>query len=236
MPLYPDAPRGASIFCKAEIEDGKLSISGVIGPLASGNALGGCGQIDMEFQHRNPQDDDTRYSSPIPAASIKYAKGWDAEKWLDFLDIWKAWHLNDMTAGCEHQEAERWGNKTIVKKTWKLTPETLSDQRKIEERTMESLKTRGRAEISDEEREILNFEYEVIAPEPPHSFYYKLEKEEQARSGHTYETEHPDGVLSKPCPVCGYKYGTEWKCRELPESVIKFIEALPEPEKVPAWV
>ena len=24
------------------------------------------------------------------------------------------------------------------------------------------------------------------------------------------ENEHPDGILSKPCPVCGYKYGNSW--------------------------
>jgi hypothetical protein len=44
-------------------EDGRFSISGVIGPLPSGNALGGCGQIDMEFAHRNDNDNDKRYSN-----------------------------------------------------------------------------------------------------------------------------------------------------------------------------
>jgi hypothetical protein len=50
------------------------------------------------------------------------------------------------------------------------------------------------------------------------------------------ESESPLGLLSKPCPVCGYKYGTAWKKRELPAEVITFIESLPEPTKQPAWI
>ncbi len=54
------------LFAKIEIDNGKLSISGVIGPMKSGNARGGCGQIDMEFAHRNPAHDDQRYNPPTP--------------------------------------------------------------------------------------------------------------------------------------------------------------------------
>ncbi len=32
-------------------------------------------------------------------------------------------------------------------------------------------------------------------------------------------SEHPEGLLTKPCPVCGYKYGTEWKKETLPDQV-----------------
>lgn len=37
--------------------------------------------------------------------------------------------------------------------------------------------------------------------------------------------EHPSGLLGKPCPVCGYEYGTEWKTEELPDAVIEYIGA-----------
>ena len=100
--------RRASVYCKISFKDGKLSISGVIGPLPSGNALGGCGQIDMEFKHRDPKDDDARYNALITPEQFKYAPGWDTDKWLKFLDIWKRHHLNDMQAGCEHQRALGW--------------------------------------------------------------------------------------------------------------------------------
>lgn len=35
--------------------------------------------------------------------SITYANGVDSDTVNDLLDIWDAWHLNDMRAGCEHQ-------------------------------------------------------------------------------------------------------------------------------------
>jgi hypothetical protein len=93
-----------SLYCVVKEEHGRLSFTGVIGPLASGNAHGGAGQIDMEFAHRNPADNDPRYSYLIKPNEIKFAKGWTSKLWLDFLDAWKRWHLNDMKAGSKVQE------------------------------------------------------------------------------------------------------------------------------------
>lgn len=93
------------VFCRIRYAEGRLSITGVIGPMPSGNAKGGCGQIDMEFSHRNLADNDKCYSSPLKPV---LAPGWDRKTWLDFLDVWKAWHLNDMRSGCEHQRAMGW--------------------------------------------------------------------------------------------------------------------------------
>ena len=44
-------------------------------------------------------------------------------------------------------------------------------------------------------------------------------------SGHLYESEHPDGVLCKPCPTCGYKYGEKWLTEKLPQEVIDEIKS-----------
>jgi hypothetical protein len=93
----------ASVYINAEIKEGVLTISGVIGPLRSGNCRGSCGQIDTNFKHRNEEDNDPRTTEPIPPEAFKFAKGWDKTKWLDLLDIWKRWHLNDLKAECEHQ-------------------------------------------------------------------------------------------------------------------------------------
>ncbi len=38
--------------------------------------------------------------------------------------------------------------------------------------------------------------------------------------------EHPHGLLSHPCPVCGYKYGSAWLYEPLPQDVIDFIQPL----------
>lgn len=80
------------MFVKAEWKNKRLSITGVIGPKRNGNATGASGQIDMEFN-----------SHPNPAGGIIFAKGWNADLWLELRDIWKKFHLNDVNAGCEHQ-------------------------------------------------------------------------------------------------------------------------------------
>jgi hypothetical protein len=77
------------VYCKIELTNGKLSISGVIGPMANGNCRGSAGQIIMSDW-----------------GITEYAPGWspEAEKW--FRDAWDRWHLNDMKAGTPAQEAE----------------------------------------------------------------------------------------------------------------------------------
>lgn len=82
--------RAYSIYCKIEYQNGRLSISGVEGPTASGNALGSCGQIDTHL--RNEQQ------------SIKLAPGWTRAKLRMFFEVWERWHLNDMKAGSAEQE------------------------------------------------------------------------------------------------------------------------------------
>ena len=37
--------------------------------------------------------------------------------------------------------------------------------------------------------------------------------------------EHPSGLLGKPCPVCGYKHGTEWLFEQIPSEVIAEIKS-----------
>jgi len=83
--------RGYSIFCKIQFMDGRLSITGVEGPLPSGNALGGCGQIDMTL--RNQQ------------ATITPVNGITRGQMAQFFKVWDRYHLNDMKAGDAVQEA-----------------------------------------------------------------------------------------------------------------------------------
>lgn len=67
---------------------GRLSITGVEGPMRNGDARGSCGQIVMgEWD------------------IVEYAPGWDADAVKAFRNIWNRWHLNDMTAGSPDQEA-----------------------------------------------------------------------------------------------------------------------------------
>lgn len=82
-----------SVYIKADTERNYLSISGVIGPSRAGNAYGGCGQIDMEFAHRNKDDNDSRFPNPTKPNEFNFAPNWNSKLWLDLLEVWKKWHL-----------------------------------------------------------------------------------------------------------------------------------------------
>jgi hypothetical protein len=59
---------------------------------------------------------------------------------------------------------------------------------------------------------------------------------EQKAAGWVDYREHPDGLLSRPCPVCGYKYGSAWLYEEIPADVIAWLQALPDTDRKPAWI
>jgi hypothetical protein len=67
-------------------EQNELSLTGVIGPKANGDARGSCGQTGVPN-------------------NINFAPGWDAESAAKLDTIWNRWHLNGMRAGSPAQEA-----------------------------------------------------------------------------------------------------------------------------------
>lgn len=76
------------VFVSIKFKDGKLSITGVEGPKANGDAKGSCGQIVMsEWDIK------------------EYAPGFDRAQELRLREIWDTWHLNDMQAGSPAQTA-----------------------------------------------------------------------------------------------------------------------------------
>jgi hypothetical protein len=83
-------------------EDGQgrrvLSITGVEGPTAHGNATGDAGQITGFAEHID-----------------RWSDGWDAARAEDFTALWRRWHLNDMRPGCAHQMATGWTERRINK-------------------------------------------------------------------------------------------------------------------------
>lgn len=74
------------MFVKVEYASGKLSITGVEGPMRNGDAKGSCGQIIMHDWE-----------------IVNYAPGWDASKVAKLRQVWEDWHLNDMQAGTPEQ-------------------------------------------------------------------------------------------------------------------------------------
>lgn len=223
------------VFCHIRIVDGTLSITGVEGPMSNGDAHGSAGQIDQGYRHRDPRDNDDRYSAPKELVS--FAPGWSKELWWDFLDVWKNWHLNDTNSACEHQQAERWGKKKLVVVTWGRTSETSAKQQELRDACMNKLAEGETVTLDEDQRKLWKLKWELagmyMTPEL-HPFY-EVDKTETKQSGWVYPTEHPDGVLTKPCPVCGHKYG-HWLRRKLPATVIEFLEKLPVADRKPAWV
>lgn len=66
----------------------ELGITGVVGPLRSGDCYGSCGQC------RDALDE-----------VVSYAEGYDAETIARLAEIWDTWHLNRMQAGSPAQTA-----------------------------------------------------------------------------------------------------------------------------------
>lgn len=211
-------PGRADLFCKIKWDGKRLSITGVEGPTRNGDCKGSCGQCGVDPEETEP--------SP----------GWDKAMLAEFAGIWDRWHLNDMRAGCEHQRADGWGKKELEIITYELTGEALQRQRKIKSDAMDTLRKTGAATMTDEERDFLALEWRTTNPRQAHLDLYKVKSTEKKRSGWVRETEHPDGELSKPCPTCGYKYGTQWLTEEVPASVIEWLKALPDTDKTPEWV
>ena len=208
-----------STFCEISYIDGKLSISGVEGPLKSGNCLGSCGQIQDDIVIKD------------------FAPGWNQQMLDEFINVWNKWHLNDMRAGCEHQRAEKWGEEEITVVEYSLNTDIWQEQNKVKEKSIEILTKNKKAEISDWEHKILNMPPSIKLPDyeqPPKDYTERSRKTKLSRW--FCEKEHPKGVLKKPCPVCGYKYGSKWLYEEVPKEVLDFLLSLPHSDVTPHWV
>lgn len=88
------------VYVTIEYTEGRLSMTGVEGPLSNGNCKGGCGQIEMGI--------DASYLQRLnvnPKLSVLKVRR--------LLGYWRKWHLNDMRAGCQHQRDAGWEDVRI---------------------------------------------------------------------------------------------------------------------------
>lgn len=220
----------ARAFARIEYKNGKLSISGVVGPTSNGNCRGSAGQCRDEIAAGTP------------------AEGWNEEMLKKFFDIWERWHLNDLRAVCEHQRELGWETEATQEVTvyhYQLTDEARKKKDEAEKAALEALR-KGETFTPYEEQSMfaaLPLWAESIGEELD-SPYYKSEKDLYSGKART-ETkqrrwirydESPLGILRKPCPVCGYKYGSSWLKEEVPQDVIDWLFSLPASTVTPAWV
>ena len=77
------------VWVTITFDGGRLSITGVVGPLRSGDALGSCGQC----------------SDALLQAERKFMPGWTPAMVDKLHAVWDRWHLNDTRAGSPRQMA-----------------------------------------------------------------------------------------------------------------------------------
>ena len=159
------------VYCEIVYNNGRLSITGVVGPFKGGSCAGSCGQIVDTLECIEDFD---------------WSIDWNRGIIDKFTNIWKLWHLNDLKAGCEHQRVNKWEDRRI-------NPKELPNSR-----------------ANKDDRGIL--------------------------AVWVTQDEHKDGLLSKPCQVCGYKYGSAWLKVEVPEDVLLWLYKLPNSVNKPCWV
>ncbi len=141
----------------------------------------------------------------------------------EILRLWRLYHLNDMRPECEHQRAAGWdeqAKKKVILYTFKMTSAAISAQREVKDKVLNAARNGSTYIPTEAERQILALKYSITIPEncPPADMtqFYMPDKTEEKICGWIEETEHPEGILCKPCPVCGYRYGTEWKYLSIP--------------------
>lgn len=207
----------ARAFCKIQFENGRLSITGVIGPLRSGGYRGSAGQCVDEIREGCPCDE------------------WTREMLDKFCSIWDEWHLNDMRPYCKHQKELGWDKLAVTPVTlyhYRLNSKTLRRQESMKKSSWKMLCDGMTTALNDNQIEVAKLPYSLTLPHEisgDAALYYEPQKPlypgmagatETKALGWLHPEEHPDGILGKPCPVCGYKYGHSWLTEEVPQDVI----------------
>lgn len=222
----------ANAYVKIEYTNGRLSISGVVGPQRNGDCYGSAGQCVDAIREGTPND------------------GWTKEMLEKLCNIWDEWHLNDMRAYCQHQKALAWreqAREEIILYHYRLTDEAHRSKQKAEREALNSLKE-GRTFVPTKEQSFFaNLPYgldvyeelsgELAQYYEPKTPLYTGDKgfiETKTRGWVGYD-ESDKGILCKPCPVCGYKYGTSWLKEDVPQEIIDWLFALPTTKSDPLW-
>ena len=206
-----------SVYVEIEWDGKRLSICGVEGPTANGNARGDPADIVV---HRHGR--------------------LDAIDVIKLRDVWARWHLNDMRAGCEHQRADvEWNvSEEIEIVAFKLTSEACSEQRHLKDICEAALKNGETVKLTEEQRGLYALPFTTtLMPDADSaaSGRYEVDKREMKRAGRVSQEEHPRGLLSKACPICGYAYGTAWLHEDVPADVVAWLESLPSCPAPKGW-
>lgn len=230
--LRPGATSEGDVFVTVEWDGTRLSISGVEGPMRNGDCKGSAGQC-LEVLGRLTSLGEGWGSHPVTAGRLAY--------------LWERWHLNDMRPGCEHQRTSGWNERAraelqLAPLTWgvkffdlrtKAGDGTLTEDEYAEYRTLAKVVQA----VTLTRRPAHPDLYGAAATQLLADGYLKIDekKKETKTAGWVMPSEHPHGLLTKPCETCGYKYGTEWKTEPVPAEVLAELQAMPEADKTNPW-
>ena len=213
----------AWVFCFITFKDGGLSITGVIGPLNNGNAIGSCGQILDSIRVTN------------------YAEGWDKHKVKRFIEIWGRWHLNDCRPYTTEMREQGWGElakKKITKYSFLLTKENSKLSLELKDLIIKAAIDGKTYPLTEEHKRLLKSKvgaevYGYTQPEPPE--FKELQtftengkvypKTSVTTLGWVTPEKHPDGLLGKK--LNGKGYGSAWYYEEVPQDVLQWLADLP---------
>lgn len=194
--------------------------------------------VEVEYQTSNDNEKrlsicGTLYASGFHCAGQcldEIAQYIDDEQFKVIHRLWKLYHLNDMHAECEHQAELGWLERAKEKVkiyTFNMTTEAISAQHKLEHTILDAAKVGKPYYTTAEEQTLLGLSYTRKSHEETlHELvtkYYKLTNVEPKALGWLSPKEHPDGILGRACPTCGYKYGTKWLYRAIPAEDEKII-------------
>lgn len=234
---------GWPIYCKIKFEGGKLSITGVHGPMRNGDAHGSCGQIDMTW--RGHED------------KITPSQGWDTQRLVRFFNVWDEWHLNDTAAYSPAMLAAGWrdiARKPMLGYEFTLTNDAFLHRRAVEAQVMEFARS-GTAVVLDEHDRMLiavpisyvQWTHEGEPVPEPRPYYQRaknhygigagnVKSPERKTLGWLYPTEHPEGLLGRKLSDDEPGYGSCWWKHDLPQAEYDFLIGLPDSPVKPAWV
>lgn len=223
--------RSANAYVKITYDGKRLSLSGVIGPKSNGNCLGAAGQCVEEISRGTPKPP------------------WNDAMLQKLCAIWDEWHLNDLRPYCRHQKDLGWDKMATEKLTlyhYRLTQAVRDEQSQAKEAALAALRNGETFTPTPRQTWIscLPLFLDVYKPlsqeqkelyEPYHSITGTPFTQSQTR-GWVRPSEDERGLLCRPCPVCGYKYGTSWLCEKVPQDVLDWLFSLPETDSDPAWI
>jgi hypothetical protein len=177
----------------------------------------------------------------VPDYVERWVPGWSRERFeRDVLPVWERWHLNSTRAGCAHQEQARrdgrpeWDTRRNLELVSLKPGERLHAMRNVAQ--WGDLSVAAYAKYAAHAADARPLWLGHQCPKHPALWgeigarlltdgWLAVEKRESKQAGWVHPSEHPDGLLCKPCEVCGYKYGSEWIFEELPAGVVETVLA-----------